>query len=119
MLSDSSLRTQQGGLGLAAAVAREANVLAFNDVFRVVFYLALAKAWNGHPAEAVPLFKAALLKEDNAGIREEYQRNFVQAMVQAGKPLDAYAAVTNAREAFRIMAAELMKRLEDGLAAEV
>jgi len=44
VLPDPSLRAQQGGLRLAASVAREANVLAFNDVFRVVFYLSLATA---------------------------------------------------------------------------
>lgn len=40
-LADPGLRAQQGGASLAASITREANVLAFNDVFRFVWRLAL------------------------------------------------------------------------------
>jgi hypothetical protein len=43
-ITDPSLRAQQGGASLAASMTREANVLAFNDVFRLVWRLALATA---------------------------------------------------------------------------
>ena len=41
---DPGLRAQQGGAALAASMTREASVLAFNDVFRLVWRLALATA---------------------------------------------------------------------------
>jgi len=40
--TDPVLRAQQGGASLAASMTREANVLAFNDVFRLVSRLSLA-----------------------------------------------------------------------------
>jgi hypothetical protein len=43
-ISDPALRAQQGGAALAGSLAREANVLAFNDVFRFVWRLALGNA---------------------------------------------------------------------------
>ena len=43
-IADPGLRAQQGGASLAASMTREANVLAFNDVFRLVWRLALATA---------------------------------------------------------------------------
>jgi hypothetical protein len=44
MIVDPNLRAQQGGAPLAASLAREANVLAYNDVFRFVWKLALGNA---------------------------------------------------------------------------
>jgi hypothetical protein len=41
-ITDPALRAQQGGAALAASMTREANVLAFNDVFRLVWQMALA-----------------------------------------------------------------------------
>ena len=41
---DPALRAQQGGASLAGSMTREATVLAFNDVFRLVWRLALATA---------------------------------------------------------------------------
>jgi hypothetical protein len=41
---DLALRAQQGGAALAGSLAREANVLAYNDVFRFVWQLALGNA---------------------------------------------------------------------------
>ena len=43
-VADPGLRAQQGGAALAASMTREATVLAFNDVFRLVWRLALATA---------------------------------------------------------------------------
>ena len=43
-VADPALRAQQGGSSLAASMMREASVLAFNDVFRLVWRLALATA---------------------------------------------------------------------------
>ncbi|HEY2593266.1 MAG TPA: MFS transporter, partial [Chloroflexota bacterium] len=43
-VTDPGLRAQQGGASLATSMTREANVLAFNDVFRLVWQLALATA---------------------------------------------------------------------------
>ena len=40
-IADPGVRAQQGGASLAASITREANVLAFNDVFRFVWRLAL------------------------------------------------------------------------------
>ena len=41
---DPGLRAQQGGAALAASLAREANVMAYNDVARLVWKLALGNA---------------------------------------------------------------------------
>ncbi len=41
---DPGLRGRQGGASLVASMTREANVLAFNDVFRLVWKLALTTA---------------------------------------------------------------------------
>ena len=43
-IADPGIRAQQGGAALAASMTREANVLAYNDVFRLVWRLALANA---------------------------------------------------------------------------
>ena len=43
-VGDPALRAQQGGASLAASMTREAGVLAFNDVFRLVWHLALGVA---------------------------------------------------------------------------
>lgn len=44
VLADPSSRTAQGVAALQAAAAREANVLAYNDVFLLIFAIALATA---------------------------------------------------------------------------
>ncbi len=44
VITDPGARAQQGGASLAASMTREANVLAYNDVFRLVWRLALATA---------------------------------------------------------------------------
>ncbi len=43
-VADPALRAQQGGASLAASMTREANVLAYNDVARLVWRLALGNA---------------------------------------------------------------------------
>jgi hypothetical protein len=43
-LVDPGLRAQQGGAALAGSLSREANILAYNDVFRFVWRLALGTA---------------------------------------------------------------------------
>jgi len=43
-ISDPNLRAQQAGAALAGSLAREANILAYNDVFRLVWQLALGTA---------------------------------------------------------------------------
>ena len=44
VLADPVARTAQGGRALAQALTREANILAFNDVFRLVAALSLLTA---------------------------------------------------------------------------
>jgi len=44
VLADPGARTAQGVAALQAAVAREANVLAFNDVFMLIFAIAIVTA---------------------------------------------------------------------------
>lgn len=43
-ITDPGARAQQGGASLAASMSREANVRAYNDVFRFVWRLALGTA---------------------------------------------------------------------------
>jgi hypothetical protein len=43
-VADPGQRAQQGGAALARSFAREANILAYNDVFRLVWQLALGTA---------------------------------------------------------------------------
>jgi uncharacterized protein HemY len=78
----------------------------------VDYYLALTKVWAGQPDQATPLFRAALTREANAEKRQEYFRGFSQAMVQAGKPLAAYTAAPDARDAFRMLTADLAGRYQ-------
>jgi hypothetical protein len=48
VVSDPTLRSAEGAATLAQQVTREANVLAFNDIFLVIFVLAcLTLAWIG------------------------------------------------------------------------
>jgi tetratricopeptide (TPR) repeat protein len=68
-------------------------------------YESLLKACTGHPREAVPLFKAALGKQQDAATREKYTEQFLKAMATSGKLTEAYAAVPDAQAAFRILAA--------------
>src|SRR5262249_42191349 len=75
----------------------------------VDYYLSLTRVWGDKVPEALPLFQAALRKERDAARRPGYVEGFLQAMVKAGKPLEAYHAAPVPREAFRIVAGELKK----------
>lgn len=44
VVGDPAVRSQQAGALLSASLSREANILAFNDVFRLVYQLALGTA---------------------------------------------------------------------------
>jgi len=63
LLADPALRTRQGLASLSASATREANILAYNDVFLVIVVIASASAawiflhavWlHYHPAPAAP-----------------------------------------------------------------
>ena len=63
LLADPALRTRQGLASLSASATREANILAYNDVFLVIVVIASASAawmflhavWlHFHPAPAAP-----------------------------------------------------------------
>jgi tetratricopeptide (TPR) repeat protein len=71
------------------------------------YYLALARAWAGRSADAVPLFRFALAREKDAKKRSAYVTGFLQAMLQGGKPVEGYSAAPAPREAFRRLAADL------------
>ncbi len=92
-------------LGQLAAVMRELDP----DYAPADFYLALSRSWAGRPDEAVPLFRAALARQKDAGKRTEYLTEFARALANTGKVLDAYAALGKPREAFRLLAPELRK----------
>jgi tetratricopeptide (TPR) repeat protein/uncharacterized protein HemY len=68
------------------------------------YHLALVRARATQADRALPLFKTALGKETDAAKRAEYVEGFLSAMAQAGKAVDAYTAVPDGREAFRILA---------------
>jgi predicted Zn-dependent protease len=76
----------------------------------VDYFLSLMKARAGHADQAVPLFKSSLAKQPDADKRRNYRKGFLKAMASIGKFADAYAAVPDGREAFRILAAEAMER---------
>src|SRR5439155_15757130 len=66
------------------------------------FYLAVACTYRQRADEALPLFKAALAKEKDPGRRQNYVAWFMPAIAPTGKALAAYAAVPDARTAFRL-----------------
>src|SRR5712692_3695332 len=76
------------------------------------YYLALSKARARQPEEALRLFKSAWARQLDAEKRKHYADGFLRAMAAIGKLEDAYAAIPNPREAFRILAAETMKRYQ-------
>ncbi|HWG44368.1 MAG TPA: tetratricopeptide repeat protein [Gemmataceae bacterium] len=78
----------------------------------VDFYLALVKARTRKAEEAVTWFKSALAKQTDAKKRLEYGKQFLQVMVSIGKGAEAYAVVPDSGEAFRVVAAEALKRYQ-------
>ncbi|MCI0378787.1 MAG: hypothetical protein L0215_14360 [Gemmataceae bacterium] len=81
----------------------------------VNYSLALAKAWSGKAGEAMPLFVAALGRQNDLFLRQQYLQSYAKAMVEAGKAVDAYNALENPREAFRVFAEELRFVYDDDL----
>ncbi len=75
----------------------------------VDFYGALAEARLNHPAEAVRLIQSAFREQEDLNQRKEYARQFLAVMGQLGHVKEAYLAVSDTREAFRILAAESLK----------
>lgn len=81
----------------------------------VDYYQALVQARTGHPAEAVRSFQSALRKQPDKPQRQEYETHFLSVMAAGGHISKAYAAATDARQAFRLLAAEAVKhyRIEE------
>jgi predicted Zn-dependent protease len=73
----------------------------------LAYYHFLAAAWNGRTDQAIPRFRAALAGEKDPRKRQNYTEEFLRAMLRGGKPLEAYAAAGDPRQAFRILAAAL------------
>jgi predicted Zn-dependent protease len=71
------------------------------------YHLGLALLWRGQPEPALAAFQAALAKERNPAHRREVVVGLLQASARCGKAKEAYGAATDAREAFRVLAAEL------------
>ncbi len=78
----------------------------------VFYYTALLKAHVGHADLAVVLFKAALRRQADAVKRQEYVTGFLKIMAARGKCVEAYAAVPNAREAFRELAPQALRNYQ-------
>jgi hypothetical protein len=74
----------------------------------VNYYLALSKARGQQADQALALFKAALAQQQDAAKRQEYTQGFLKAAAGLGKAVDAYAAVTDARLAFHLLAPPLL-----------
>ncbi len=73
------------------------------------FYLALAKVWMGQEPEGLSRFKDYLTRNLEPAQRQDRLISFLQAISQAGKACEAYAALPDPRETFRILAGETMK----------
>ncbi len=75
-------------------------------------HLSLMRAREGKSNEAVVLFKSSLAKQPNPELRKTYATKFLEAMATAGKTAEAYAAATDQREAFRILATTASNRYQ-------
>lgn len=91
-----------------AQLAQEAHRL-HPESTAAAYYLALAKAWTGHPDQAIPLYREVVAGEKDAPRLREYTNGFLEAMGQAGKAVPAYAIAPDPREAFAVLAGETMK----------
>jgi predicted Zn-dependent protease len=76
----------------------------------VDFYQALVQARTGHPAEAARSLKSALARQPDEKQRRQYEEGFLKAMAAGGHYTAAYAAASDARQAFRFLADEAVKR---------
>ncbi|MCI0682397.1 MAG: hypothetical protein L0Y71_09850 [Gemmataceae bacterium] len=72
----------------------------------VMFRVRLA-ARRGKVQEAVRLFRAALAKTTEKEARDRLMSDFAFAMVEAGKPVEAYHALPDATRAFEMLANDM------------
>jgi tetratricopeptide (TPR) repeat protein len=79
------------------------------------YHLAMIRARGRATEAAVPLFRTAMAKQTDAEKRREYTHGFLEAMASVGMQMDAYAAVPDAREAFRFLAADALKKYRTDL----
>jgi tetratricopeptide (TPR) repeat protein len=105
---------------LARALAEDRDPVGLKQISRAMLaadpgceearlYLALAKVWAGQTDEAVRLFRASPAQVVNGQPRREVLGQFLTAMAQADRAVDAYDATPDPREAFALLAAELRK----------
>lgn len=73
----------------------------------VDYYAARVRILKNDIPEGIRLFKAALARVKDADKRDEYTEGFLDAMVEAGKPVEAYHAAPDADRAFRSLAGSL------------
>lgn len=71
------------------------------------YYLCLARAWEGRAEPALEALRRAVKLQKDEGRHREYTDGFLQAAVHGGITLEAYAAASNAREAFQVLARRL------------
>src|SRR5262249_7360353 len=67
---------------------------------------------QGRVAEGVALFKAALAKHAGEERRRDLVSDFLFDMVDAGKPLEGYRAAPDAKEAFQMLAEDLLEQAD-------
>jgi len=73
------------------------------------YYAALAKAWRNDLKTALAEFRDLVVKEKDDAVREHFVAKFVDAALDSGKAELVYAALPDAKEAFRLVASELHK----------
>jgi predicted Zn-dependent protease len=79
---------------------------------------ARAKALAGQPAAAAALFQKATAAMPDGKVRQDYVREFLFDMIEAGGALAAYQVAPDWRQAFALMAGELLNDGDgDGLQA--
>jgi predicted Zn-dependent protease len=76
----------------------------------VDFYQALVQARTGHPDEAARSLKSALGKQPDEKQRRQYEQGFLRAMASGGHYAKAYTLASDARQGFRFLAEEALKR---------
>lgn len=73
-------------------------------------FRARLKIRQNKTAEGITLFKTALSKRVEKEKREELVSEFLRDMMQVGKSLEAYRAAPDARQAFQIVAGQLLSQ---------
>jgi len=74
----------------------------------VDFCLARARALQGRAEEALPLFTNAIARMPNDQTRKDYVGAFLRDVANAGKPLEGYRVAPVPRDAFAVIAQELL-----------